>query len=391
MFNESVIGLISGLVVPDLLYAKAWDIAHFVATRISPVLLVVAIAIRTMTAQLDTVADGKGNWSRALRDVFVWGTVFGLYFGIVKLIGGFMSSSYTLFDSFGSLSAITDQLANAMTQLESRESDTNILSTLTGNAWQLFGAMFYYLTLVAVVTIVSFFHLAQALGFGACFIFGLIAIPLAITNKISVLRGWALFFAFILMWPIMEAISLGLIGGMFGNSINAMVSGTAGEAGWEQGSAYFLFTTLNIIIVMVIIAVPFITNALISNAPAGSALVAPFVGGALATVAGVHYANKTAANSVVKRDKDGHFSAGAIPKALGGVANTVGKSLTGDEGYSTRPPRPRVEPTFDDSPSTGGGADTGSASARSDADQARRGAIINQQQAAAAVGPEGKA
>lgn len=393
MFNDAIIGFISSLIVPDLLYAQAQDIAITVATRISPVLIVVAIAIRSMTTQIDTTAEGgNGVWAKALRDVFVWGTVFSLYFGIVSVVGGFMQSSYTIFNEFGSLKSIMDQLSRVMTALETKSSeDASLFSIAGGQLWSFIGGIFYYLSLLLVVTIVSFFHLAQALGFGACFIFGLIAIPLSITSHIKLLRGWALFFGFILFWPIMEAIALGLIGGMFGKSIEAMVSGTVGAAQWEMGSAYMLFTTLNIIVVMVVIAVPFITNSLIANAPAGASLVTPFIGGALATVAAAHSANKTvggaSAKAMVTRDDDGNIRPGAVPRILGGVAHAFQNSLTGDSGPSMKPLQDRVEPTLGDPVSSGANTSADSASDQ----QARRGAIINQQQAQSAVTPEGKA
>jgi hypothetical protein len=148
-----------------------------------------------------------------------------------------------------------------------------------------------------------------------------------------------------------------------------MTAGATGNTSVEQGSLLLAFTTLNIILIAVVIVVPFLTNGFISNSAVGRDFVVPFVAGALAQVAAVKRAGGGVARAATSTTKN------AILGAADGIKASV----------PLYQPKPGSKSNSQFSALKGEGNVSGSAkSNRSPADasarQARRGAIITQNQ-----------
>jgi len=369
--GDLIITWISRLIVPTSIYDGVEVIARGIFTFVSPVLLVIAIATRSLEESLD-VTNASGRWVNALRDMAILGAAITVYFAAGNMVNEFFSATYSYFERIGSVGSITNQLADTIEQLESKTEDTGTLSYLAGSVWNFAGTIVYYSSLIAVTTLIAFLHLAQALGYGLCFCWGLIAIPMSITRNFRLLKGWAMFSAFILVWPVVESLTMGLISSIFADMGQTMTSSASGNTDLDQGSVMLMYTTLNIILFMIAVVAPFVANALVSNAPAGKDFVVPFIAGAMANVAAMNHVNVNAgvpaANAV-----------GNASKAVGGgIANRVGTEVS------------HIKEAFRSQPSAMGGSESmaskatttssSSSGATSDpaARQARRGAIINQ-------------
>ena len=375
-FAGEAASFLNALIIPDLVYARGGEIARMVAGYISPVLFIIAILIRTTRVQLDTEMQ-TGKWFLALRDILVWGTALGLYFGLGSLIIEFFNVIYSWSSGWGSIKAITDQLSGVLETMEKNDTGDGGFAGFVAGGVVYYTSMFVYiLSLVAVTTIIAFLHLAQAVGFVVAFVWGLVVIPISISQGINLLKGWGMFVIFILIWPFIEAIGFGIIGGMFEASASTLASTVTQNPGFEQGTALLLFTSLNIIIVIIAIVTPYIANNLAANAPAGSSLLTGFVGGAMASVAAMAYVNQKTAGGFVKHGSDGKLTPGNISKGMGHIMN----SLQGAE--TQRAPLHSDNSVASTAGSPGGG---GGASSTTDAGgdtqaskQSRRGAIIQQ-------------
>jgi len=369
--GDLIITWISRLIVPTSIYDGVEVIARGVFTFVTPVLLVIAIATRSLEESLD-VTNSSGRWVNALRDMAILGAAITVYFAAGNMVNEFFSATYSYFERIGSVGSITNQLADTIEQLESKTEDTGTLSYLAGSVWNFAGTIVYYSSLIAVTTLIAFLHLAQALGYGLCFCWGLIAIPMSITRNFRLLKGWAMFSAFILVWPVVESLTMGLISSIFAEMGQTMSGSASGNTDLDQGSVMLMYTTLNIILFMIAVVAPFVANALVSNAPAGKDFVVPFIAGAMANVAAMNHVNVNAgvpaANAV-----------GNASKAVGGgIANRVGTEVS------------HIKEAFRSQPSAMGGPEstaskattTSSSSSGTTSDpaarQARRGAIINQ-------------
>ena len=367
--GDLIIIWINRLIVPTSIYDGVEVIARGIFTYITPVLLVIAIATRSLEESLDMM-NSSGRWVNDLRDMAILGAAITVYFAAGNMVNEFFSATYSYFERIGSVGSITNQLADTIEQLEAKTEDTGTLSMLTGSVWNFAGTIVYYSSLVAVTTLIAFLHLAQALGYGLCFCWGLIALPMSITRNFRLLKGWAMFSAFILMWPVVESLTMGLISSIFAD-MGQTVSGMAtGNTDIDQGSVMMMYTTLNIILFMIAVVAPFVTNALVANAPAGRDFVVPFIAGAMANVAAMNAVNTKAARPI-----------GSAGKAVGnGIASRVSAEASHfKEAFRSGPSAMASHESSPAKPTTTSSSTSG---AKSDpaARQARRGAIINQNQ-----------
>ena len=85
---------------PFSIYHSIEETAVTVFTTITPVLLLIAIAVRTLETQLESTS-ALGKWEKALRDFFLFGLLIGSYFAIMSLLGTFINEVYELTDGLG--------------------------------------------------------------------------------------------------------------------------------------------------------------------------------------------------------------------------------------------------------------------------------------------------
>ncbi len=371
--GDLIITWIGRLIVPTSIYDGVEVIARGIFTYITPVILVIAIATRALEESLD-MTNSSGRWVNALRDMAVLGAAITVYFAAGNMVNEFFSATYSYFERIGSVGSITNQLADTIEQLESKTEDTGTLSYLVGSVWSFAGTLVYYASLIAVTTLIAFLHLAQALGYGLCFCWGLIAIPMSITRNFRLLKGWLMFTAFILLWPVVESLTMGLISSIFADMGQTMTSSASGNTAIDQGAVMMMYTTLNIILFMIAVVAPFVTNALVANAPAGKDFVVPFIAGAMANVAAMNHVNTKAAGPI-----------GKAGKAVGsGFASRVGAEASYIREAFRTPPAGNSggDSSSMKEAATSSVSSPASSSHNTSTDpserQARRGAIINQ-------------
>ncbi len=271
-----------------------YDGAYFVATRymaaVSGTLLVVAVFIRMMNASIDSL-DGAGRYAGVIKSLLIWGSVLGMYFTLADLVTDFFNVLYDWSRQNGSVGQTMKQLGFLLEDLDrmrqERGQDMGMFESITdfiNNIPRGMAFLVFFLTFVLVVFVELFLQLAQAIGYAVALIFGTIAIPLAVSQKLSVLSGWAKFTAAILVWPVIEALLMFLLlglSGQMGADIQNFSATNAGAAG-----IYLLFAIMNLIMAASIIAAPFIAMTLVNNSGSITGLVSPFIGGAIAATMG---------------------------------------------------------------------------------------------------------
>ena len=366
-YGDLIITWINRLIVPTAIYDGVEVIARGIFTYITPVLLVIAIATRSLEESLD-MTNSSGRWVNALRDMAILGAAITVYFAAGNMVNEFFSATYGYFERIGSVGSITNQLADTIEQLESKTEDTGTLSYLAGSVWSFAGTLVYYSSLIAVTTLIAFLHLAQALGYGLCFCWGLIAIPMSITRNFRLLKGWLMFTAFILVWPVVESLTMGLISSIFSDMGQTMSGSASGNTAIDQGAVMMMYTTLNIILFMIAVVAPFVANALVSNAPAGKDFVVPFIAGAMANVAAMNHVNTKAAGPI---SSAGKAVGGGLASRVGAEASFIKEAFRPQPSTIVNSEFSELKATTTSSPNSGTTSDP-------TARQARRGAIINQ-------------
>jgi len=402
---------------PTYIYDGAYEIALAYLTTLSGVLLIIAVIIRLANSSLDSL-EGNGRYAALLKSVLVWGSVLALYFVLAGLVINFFNVLYDWTRDNGSIGRALDQLGQVLTTLDERQAATRedmgtfeLLGDLAGNVPRGIAFVLFFISFVLLVFVQLFFQIAQAIGYTAALVFGTIAIPMAVSQKLSILKGWGVFTATILVWPIVEALFMFLLIGM--TSQLGLDAGGAGASNTDAAGVYLVYTIMNLVMVATIIAAPFVTLALINNSGSITGLVTPFVGGALAATGAV---TKAMLDKTVKPTANAAGSLlGQGGAAAGGAAWNAASNLRGPSGPSpvvspSRPGRPSSPPAGSTPAASGsarpnvvttasvldaaqGGVSTLSSDAdagvvntdaepkpkRSTAQKARRGAIIHQQ------------
>ncbi|KAF0190540.1 MAG: Antifreeze glycoprotein [Gammaproteobacteria bacterium] len=289
---DAVVSLID-LFKPGDIYANVDVIATWVLTHVTPVLVIIAMWIRLTETQLDSFT-GQSRYAMAVRDCFWYGFLLASYFALGSLVSYAFNTFYGMFNEKGSFEVVFAQMQHfmeAINAMDKTENDGPLDHLVNGvaaiAALPLLGtaALIHYVSLVLVVCVLIFMRQALAIGYGLAFVWGLIAIPLAITNQWKVLRGWGIFAGAILLWPIVESILIWFFAPLLTNAAHHLISGDAGSFVAEKSSVYLLYTVLNFLICALLAAAPLIAGALAANNSAMNSLVMPFVGGALAATA----------------------------------------------------------------------------------------------------------
>ena len=106
---DFIILWINKLLVPDSIYTGIEAIARGIFTYLTPVLLVMAIAIRATEETLD-ITNSNGRWINAARDMVIIGLAITVYFAVGNLVNDFFSLLYRYFEGVGSIASISSQM-----------------------------------------------------------------------------------------------------------------------------------------------------------------------------------------------------------------------------------------------------------------------------------------
>jgi hypothetical protein len=398
---------------PTYIYEGAYQIALAYLTTLSGVLLVIAVLIRLAHSSLESL-EGQGRYAALIKSLVIWGTVLALYFVLAGLIIDFFNVLYSWTRHNGSIGRALSELGQVLQDIDARQTAARegmgtlaVLGDLAGNLPRGIAFVLFFISFVLLVSVQLFFQIAQAVGYATALVFGTVAIPMAVSQKLSVLKGWGVFTATMLIWPIVESLFMYLLIGM-----TAQIQLDVGSAGASNASAagvYLMFTVMNAVMTVTLIAAPFVTQALVANSGSIAGVVTPFVGGAMATTAAV--TRSTLERSVVRPAQSAVATAGTTAATGSRTAlNSLRQAFGSASGPMPVRSSPRPGPVSPGGPSTGSAspsvvtaasvleaaqvgtpatvpdavaeasrAEPTARSHRTAAEQARRGAIIQQQ------------
>lgn len=244
---------------PALVWKPVGEFAEVVATRITPVLIVLAILIRGLEDQYRALT-GQARWGAALRDALVLTFITGSYFGLADLVVHFFNGVYQDLGGHASVRQLFDRTAALLVRLELRIEDQGIKAILSAGT-AVFGWGLYLLTHLVLVFIHIGLRIAMAIGFGLVLIWGLIAIPVSITGTLRILQPWGRLAALMLVWPIAESLLLGLIAHPALSAIEALIS----LAEPPKLAVYLVLAVLELVIAAALLLAPFVARALIGS------------------------------------------------------------------------------------------------------------------------------
>jgi hypothetical protein len=376
----SIANYLGGDLTP--LYEAIDSVAKDVAITLSPTLLLIAIFTRTMETQLDGLVGG-GKWAAALRDMTGWGVVLGLYAAIGYYVVDLFNAIYVWADGKGSLARLLSEYGSIADKMNARFDNASAGSTILNWSFSLPAAvagLAYYLTRILADFVYIFLKVANVLVYGVAYIWGLIAIPMSISTSFRILRGWGLLLGLSLVWPLVQALLLAIFITLFANAGNIIANDTSLNDSLATASLYSLFAVLNLLLIAVLVAAPFIANALVANAPAAAGIVTPFVGAALA--AGAGFARATEKSTGAIKNVATQTMANSVP-AAGRLAGRMGRVVSPKKGWGLQDRAGDSGSGAEAAPvgaSASAVADTGGIKEKLRAQKDRKNAIIRQNQ-----------
>ncbi|MFQ5598874.1 MAG: hypothetical protein ACE5GK_12615, partial [Nitrospiria bacterium] len=270
---------------PSMMYRSGEHVAQVVFTYITPILLVISVAVRTLETQLDTTTS-MGKWERAIRDFFLFGFLIGSYFGIMMLFNDLMNEIYQVTHELGNLEMLSKQMKRLLAK--ANQGGGGAISQGIGNitAWatdpiRWIMSIFYWASNLFLISTHVFLKGAHGIIYSFVLVYGLIAIPLSITSGFKLLKGWATLLGGTLLWPIVEGLLMGFFGVLFQDAAQQVINAGGAIAYENDGDFKAFFTVVNVVLAFLMIMAPVISAYLVANANAMFALVAPFASGAM--------------------------------------------------------------------------------------------------------------
>ncbi len=254
---------------PAPIYHALSIVSTFVYRTFTPGLLLIAVYVRIAGAQFDSLS-GSGHWARAIRDIAFWGVIVSLYFYIGGVIASYMDAVYAITGTLGSVGAVTAQMAHALAIVSAAFAKLNPVMRgvmdLVSLPVRIVATLLYYVSLIVVVFLCAFTRITHAIGYGFAFVYGLIAIPISISGRVHLMRGWSLFYGFVLLWPVVQGLVLALFDPVFAAAVAGIVAHQE-LVRWGPTEVYLLFTVLNLLLSAVLVLAPCIAYALVNNVP----------------------------------------------------------------------------------------------------------------------------
>jgi len=321
---------------PSRVYQLGEQVAWTVFTTITPVLLIIAVAVRTLETQLDTTTS-MGKWERAIRDFFLFGFLIGSYFGIMMMFNLLMNEIYVITHDLGNLKMIAQQMKRLLSEAN-KGGDPALGDTISWYAGPLNGIMtiFFWATNLFVICTHVILKGAHGMIYTFVLVYGLIAIPLSMTSNFKLLKGWATLLGGTLLWPIVEGLLMGFFGILFQDAAQEIIN-TGGVASGNEGNFKAFFSVINVTLAVMMILAPVISATLVANANSMFALVAPFASGAMSIGLGALAAGKVMipGGSGFRAMRSGGEMMGLIPRK--GYAGGGSGGSSAEASYSGGP------------------------------------------------------
>ncbi|MFQ5543520.1 MAG: hypothetical protein ACE5FY_04105 [Nitrospiria bacterium] len=318
---------------PDRVYLFGEQVAWTVFTYMTPVLLVIAVAVRTLETQLDTTTS-MGKWERALRDFFLFGFLIGSYFGIMMMFNVLMNEIYVMTHDLGNFELLAKQIEKMIAN-ENPGNNEKIGTALSnfsfwaGNPFLYITTAFYWVSNFIVVSTHVILKGTHGIIYTFVLVYGLIAIPMSMTSNFKLLKGWATLLGGTMLWPIVEGLLLGFFGVLFQDATREIIHAGNMPTGENNPDFKVFFSVINVTLAFMMILAPVISSYLVSNAHSMLAILTPFASGTLSVGLGTLSASRTAVSGGFGFEaiKSGSEITRLIsPSMLSGRCNPLGAS-----------------------------------------------------------------
>lgn len=291
---------------PNVIYESAWN-ASIVVSVFATLGFIIAPGVRYIAESIRSLQSGKPFDVRGtLVAVTLSAVGYGLYSSLGWLVYEFVIEIHQSVNAFGHTATVTAAFQDFQEKIGS--SDIGFKLSDIANSI-LASVMFatYNISNLLYLAVAKFLHFAHAFTFALLLVIGPVLISLSAWQGSNFLAGWAKMWAVVLLWPILEWVTMILVGQVFESALGGIDPQDYPDIGnlGFQIIVWASMTVMNIMAMAITIAIPLATNSLVSNSGSIASTVLPFSAAGMASGATLHKVGSEAAKRTWDIARDG--------------------------------------------------------------------------------------
>lgn len=313
---------------PSIVYETAWG-----WTAVVSIFAVLGFGLaplfRILSEMIKGIKDNSPvNYRAVAIDVVITAFFYGAYTLLAYVLYTFMNNIFVAIDAFDHTSMITSAFASLHQQLDGSDVGfkfSDVSGSITANVFY----VLWLITNLIYLGIAKFLHFAHAFTWGMLVVTGPVLIAFSSWSPTNWMKGWLKMLAVLIMWPILEWVTMGLASTVFQQAIDGIsvheYSNTSELA--FKAILWAGMSIMNLIAIAITLSVPMLTFAIVSNSGNIAASVMPFA--AAGGAAGAFVGKKTG-GLVESGVKSAGKSAGkAAGRGVYNSANNMANSVLG--------------------------------------------------------------
>ncbi|MCP3671501.1 MAG: hypothetical protein GY814_13940 [Gammaproteobacteria bacterium] len=310
----------------DSIYELGWYAARDWMAVVTGVLVAIAIGIRMVEEKVAVIGSGKSNYIKMATSVLLVAVAIALYFTLATLVINFFNTIYGMLanaDKMGELTSNLDRMVNVIVEKPWDLSWSDVAESF----YAVFAFCTYAVTYGLLIFMIFGMRIAHAILVSFCLFWGMVALPMSITTGLKSLTAWRNICILALIWPLVDAFFLYLVGGAFaiamsdsGNSLSILEA----QDTVSMGMLFYylaIFSIINLFLAATAFSAPFVAQGMANNSGNVTGMIGSF--GAAALGAGA-IAGKYMTSGF---NKAGAMAGKPVGKAGGAIAGKVGSGI----------------------------------------------------------------
>lgn len=261
----------------DAIYELGWYAARDWMIAISGTLVAIAIAIRMAEEKVNFFATGQSNYKKLATNVLLVALAIGMYFFIARLVIDLFNAIYGVLDT-GTMNYMARKMDMMMSKLDTGEVSIGFSIVYEG-IYLIASMLAYAFSYCMLIFMVFAMRLAHACLVSFVIFWGAVALPMSITTGLKQLQAFRTVALLALLWPIVDAFLMYLIGGAFLNGLeNSQIIVKEGDPITTSQLLFHLtvFSIINFFLIATTFAAPFVAQGLANGSGNVTGLIASF-------------------------------------------------------------------------------------------------------------------
>jgi hypothetical protein len=268
----------------DAVYQLGWYAARDWMVVVTGVLVGIAIAIRMSEERIAAFsARGKSDYLKVFTNVVLVAMGIGMYFVVAGVAIDFFNAIYGVMDS-GTMQYMAQEIDKVTQKLFALDLEVG-WSIIIESVYIIFSLLAFAVTYCMLIFMTFAMRLAHAMLVSFVIFWGAVALPMSITTGLKQLTPFKTLAILCLIWPIVDAFLMYLIGGAFINGLdNANLAiDTEGSISTSKLLFYLVvFSIINLFLIATTFSAPFIAQGLANGTGNVTGMIGSFGAAGLA-------------------------------------------------------------------------------------------------------------